>query len=289
MVISNTFSGTFDTDYKTTKEISMYLKDDVTPTKINAYINQSKVVIDAIYTTLTNAGYTVNCDLENCSLTVFGVTFYMPMTSDTNAFNSFYIKGSTSSIAPYLSYPLYGINPNSNMSSADKNKYKFIITLRGNDKHISIYINGYNSINTEYQLFRIAKCKNNLKPDEETTMIQIGYNTSSYCYFYNTLKPYEYNTYYVSNSGILYTVDVTMPPNSNYGVGFGYIKLPVSTVGGQYTLLGMIQMNTTYVSKNKYYRVGNEIYYCDEYYGMIKVDNVASSTVTLNPVITENA
>ena len=287
MVISNTFTGTFDTDYTTTKEISMYLQDDVTPTKINAYINQSKVVVDAIYTTLTNAGYTVNCDLENCSLTVFGVTFYMPMTSAQEAFNSFYIKGNTSSHTPYSSGTSYGINPNTYMSSADKNKYKFIITLRGNDKHISIYINGYNNINTEYQLFRIAKCKNNLKPDEETTMIQIGCSTSSNCYFYDTLKPYEFVSYQASNNIILSTVASTILPD--YGVGFGYIKFPVSTIGGQYTLLGMIQMNTAYVSKNKYYRVGNEIYYCDEYYGMIKVDNVASSTVTLNPVITENA
>ena len=108
-------------------------------------------------------------------------------------------------------------------------------------------------------------------------------------HFYDTLKPYEYNTYYASNSGISFSVTSTMPSNSDYGIGFGYIKFPVSTLGGQYTLLGMIQMNTTYVSKNKYYRVGNEIYYCDEYYGMIKVDTVASSTVTLNPVITENA
>ena len=120
-------------------------------------------------------------------------------------------------------------------------------------------------------------------------MIQIGYNTSSNCYFYDTLKPYEYNDYSATNSNILYTVASTIPSDPGYGIGFGYIKFPVSTVGGHYTLLGMIQMNTTYVSKNKSYRVGNEIYYCDEYYGMIKVDNVASSTVTLNPVITENA
>ena len=214
----------------------------------------------------------------------------MPMMSETNAFNSFYIKGSTSSHVPYQTSPSYGINSNSTMSSADKNKYKFIITLRGNDKHISIYINGYNNINTEYQLFRIVKCKNNLKPDEETTMIQIGYSTSSNCYFYDTLRPYEFVQYQASNSNILSTVTSTIiSSDSDYGVGFGYIKFPVSTIGGQYTLLGMIQMNTSYVSKNKYYRVGNEIYYCDEYYGMIKVDNVASSTVTLNPIITENA
>lgn len=272
MVIKNTFSGTVDSSkYNTSETIKLPLTSATSQDSVSHYPVWSKVALNAIYKTLVDAGYTPIKNEAEYSISIWGFKFYVLVTNYDNGTISIYRNGDRASYCDYYTRMRTG--------DLSNNAYKFILTIRGNDDMFEITFSSYSNITTEYWMFSISKAVY-IPTKSDVIYTMFLYNSSTVCPWaveksnlYNSLT-----TYKILNK----TVDDLTVFKNYVGVGKGYIKIPLFTVAFDCMIKGAIMcLNTSsYLTEfNKYYKIGNEIYYCggrdyDTSPYLIKVDTV---------------
>lgn len=273
MVIKNTFSGTVDSSkYNTNESIKLPLTSATSQDSVSHYPVWSKVALNAIYKTLVDAGYTPIKNEAEYSISIWDFKFYVLVTDSSRGMISIYRNGDTRNYCSYYTYMR-------DSYSLQSNEYKFILTIRGNDDMFEMTFSPCDNITTEYWMFAISKAVHiPTKSDVIYTMFSLSYSSSSVISnafeksnLYNSLT-----TYKILNK----TVDDLTVFKNYVGVGKGYIKIPLFTVAFDCMIKGAIMcLNTSsgLTEFNKYYKIGNEIYYCGGYNTspyLIKVDTV---------------
>lgn len=273
MVIKNTFSGTVDSSkYNTSETIKLPLTSATSQDSVSHYPVWSKVALNAIYKTLVDAGYTPIKNEAEYSISIWGFKFYVLVTDSNRGVISIYRNGTTVGYCNYYTY----MRSNNSLQS---NEYKFILTIRGNDDMFEMTFSSDSNITSEYWIFSISKAVY-IPTKSDVIYTMFLYNSSTVCHWaveksnlYNSLTTYD-----ILNK----TVDDLTVFKNYVGVGKGYIKIPLFTVAFDCMIKGAIMcLNTSsdLTEFNKYYKIGNEIYYCggrnyDTSPYLIKVDTV---------------
>lgn len=256
MVIKNTFSGTVDSSkYTTSETIKLPLTSATSQNSISHYPVWSKVALNAIYKTLVDAGYTPIKNEAEYSISIWGFKFYVLVTNYGNATISIYRNGDTAAYCNYYTYMRSG-------NSLQSNEYKFILTIRGNDDMFEMTFSSYSNMTRECWIFTISKAVY-IPTKSDVIYAMFLYNSSS-VYPWAVEKSNLYNsltTYNILNKTVN---DLTVFKNY-VGVGKGYIKIPLFTIAFDCMIKGAIMCldTSSYLTEfNKYYKIGNEIYYC---------------------------
>lgn len=275
MVIKNTFSGTVDSSkYDTNESIKLPLTSATSQDNVSHYPVWSKVALNAIYKTLVDAGYTPIKNEAEYSISIWGFKFYVLVNNSSSIKGtiSIYRNGNTSAYCNYSTYM-------HDSRLLQSNEYKFILTIRGNDDMFEMTFSPCDNITTEYWMFAISKAVH-IPTKSDVIYTMLSYSSSSVISnafeksnLYDSLTTYE-----ILNK----TVDDLTVFKNYVGVGKGYIKIPLFTVAFDCMIKGAIMcLNTSsYLTEfNKYYKIGNEIYYCggrnyDTSPYLIKVDTV---------------
>lgn len=273
MVIKNTFSGTVDSSkYNTNESIKLPLTSATSQDSVSHYPVWSKVALNAIYKTLVDAGYTPIKNEAEYSISIWDFKFYVLVTDSRRGMISIYKNGDTGHYCSYYTYMC-------DSRSLQSNEYKFILTIRGNDDMFEMTFSPCDNITTEYWMFAISKAVH-IPTKSDVIYTMLSYSSSSVMSnafeksnLYNSLT-----TYKILNK----TVDDLTVFKNYVGVGKGYIKIPLFTVAFDCMIKGAIMcLNTSsgLTEFNKYYKIGNEIYYCggcnyDTSPYLIKVDTV---------------
>ncbi len=255
MVIKNTFSGTVDSSkYNTIESIKLPLTSATSQDSRSHYPVWSKVALNAIYKTLVDAGYTPIKNEAEYSVSIWGFKFYVLVTDSSRCVISIYRNGATADYCDYYTSMRTG--------DLSNNEYKFILTIRGNDDMFEMTFSSYSNMTTEYWIFSISKAVYiPTKSDVIYTMFLYGSSTLHSCAVEKSNLYNSLTTYKILNK----TVDDLTVFKNYVGVGKGYIKIPLFTVAFDCMIKGAIMcLNTSsYLTEfNKYYKIGNEIYYC---------------------------
>lgn len=255
MVIKNTFSGTVDSSkYTTSETIKLPLTSATSQDSISHYPVWSKVALNAIYKTLVDAGYTPIKNEAEYSISIWGFKFYVLVTNYSSGTISIYRNGNRAAYCDYYTSMRTG--------DLSNNEYKFILTIRGNDDMFEMNFSSYSNMTTEYWIFAISKAV--YIPTKSDVIYTMFLYSSSTVYPWAVEKSNLYNsltTYNILNR----TVDNLTVFKNYVGVGKGYIKIPLFTVAFDCMIKGAIMCLYTssyFTEFNKYYKIGNEIYYC---------------------------
>lgn len=272
MVIKNTFSGTVDSSkYDTNESIKLPLTSATSQDSVSHYPVWSKVALNAIYKTLVDAGYTPIKNEAEYSISIWGFKFYVLVNNSSSGTISIYRNGDTSAYCSYYTYMR-------SSRSLQSNEYKFILTIRGNDDMFEMTFSPCDNITTEYWMFAISKAVH-IPTKSDVIYTMLSYSSSSVI-----SNAFEKSNLYdsLSRHTILSQTVNSISDFINYiGMGKGYIKVPLFTIGFDCMIKGAIlclQTTSNLTAFHQYYKIGNEIYYCGGYDSnmsyLIKVDTV---------------
>lgn len=286
MVIRNTFTGTVtDEELNVSKTINLNLTSATTTTAVSHYPAWSKVLLNAVYTVLVDAGYTPTKNEEDYSIEIWGFKFYVLGG----------VYSSSYKIVPYIYAPGYtfgginqyilsndrghstGISKSACQTTVKSDEYKFTLTLRGNDDMFMLQLGGYDYPSQQYNLFFVAKA--HYVPKNADAFIYSEGLAYSGLYYTAVLADDLYTPVINHMANVLYYVSDY--ENTDTGVGLGYYKIPQTTRDYDFIIKGMIYTNMRKVTAGEYYKLGNEIYYANKseessssYPFLYKVDTV---------------
>lgn len=272
MIKRKEYEGVLEPDQSTIQSISIKgLISETSATPINYVCTElSKIFLNSVYETLDEAGYADTVKNEDeYSITVFGLKFYILLISNTTSISSNTVirletyctcrRGET-----YLNLASSGIIIGKNVNN--KLQYKYNITVKGDTKLALINFGGYDTYSNNYHLFLIAKVKNLITQGEGIlySPVPLLYSSSE-CYIideddsiYNYKTISWYNNPYIFSSP--YTNGTGLNTNTKY------VCEPQLIYYGSYMVYSMIRANTQLFTKGHYYKIGSNIYYCDNSY-----------------------
>lgn len=260
-VMRNTFSGTLSastnisTSYK--KHTITGLTSETSTTNIN-YMNPEASIhfLNALYKTIVDAGYgdAIKND-DEYSITVIGFKFFVFIVGSNGISPNIYTTGTTSSFSSSGSDYI-----NNYSSNSTKKELEYNITIRGDSNHISIYYGSYNNPTAEHSLFSIAKGKNLITSSD---IYMFGRNISNSSYIYMREKNDLYNCFANSVSN---PMDKYTEGNKGLNTNSKFVCVPQLAYYNTCLIYSMIKGNSVVFTINKYYKIGNEIYFNENGY-----------------------
>ena len=249
-VIRNTFTGTLSaspslaTSYQT--HTIMGLTSETSTTNLT-YMNPEASLhfLNALYKTIVDAGYgdAIKND-DEYSITVLGFKFFV------------LVSGSRE-VAVYIFLYGYGSLPNTSGYHINGGnlftELEYNITVRGDSNHISIYLGTFNSPATEQPLLYISKGKNLVTSSD----IYLFGKSITVSPFLMREKNALYNLFYNSSGNPLNIYISYKGLNTNSK----FVCVPQLAYYNTCLIYSMIQGNSAVFTHNKYYKIGNEIYY----------------------------
>lgn len=249
MVVRNAYSGSYDS--LTTETLTITgLTSETSTTNVSITKELSTEFLNSVYETIVDAGYSDAVkNEEEYSITVLGFKFYAVVNT------SYY---------PYIyATPISNAIFDGNSTIAKKinnTKYDYMynIIVRGDSNMIVISYEPYSYLETEYTLLFIAKAKN-LMTGENAYYFGGKMSTSSNSENFIINKEHNYS-YYTNNHYNL----LENPRLSDTGLNTKskYVCEPQLAWGGTFLIYSMIRGNDQIFTKGKYYKIGNDIYYC---------------------------
>lgn len=238
-VVKNTFSGNI-TDDTTVSTTITGLSSETSSSSVNIYQKHSLHLLNAIYQTLLDAGYSdVIKDEINYSITVLGFKLYIYINNSQNA----YINASACN-ATVASTPFTYLN---------KGAFSYNIVVRGDKNCVGIWLGQTGNTTSDISLITIAKAKN-LITGEDAYAFFFNNNMQSACYCYFCNKSNIYDIYrelfsemdvYRDSIGLNNTQKQVIIPLTGYNHSF-YV----------YSLYNKYSLNGTL----NYYKIGEDIY-----------------------------
>lgn len=233
-------------------------------TLVNA--ESSLYFLKSLYQTIVDAGYTdVIIDETNFSITVLGFKFFSLVTSASSTLlqtlvriytypniefctTSFSGTGST-----YNKY--HAINDYGNSGS----ELSFNITVRGDENCIQICYSPYLYPNADLPIIFIAKSRNLI--------------TSEDAFFYSPYIHSNVASYFRDKSNLYASVSATVNSTSANSMLMTYsgkglntnnkiVCEPITGYDGTYLIYSLIKCNINQFERGKYYRIGDDLYYC---------------------------
>lgn len=271
MIKRKEYEGTLELDQSSIQNITIQGLTSETSTNTINYVHTelSKIFINSVYETLIEAGYsdTVKNE-EEYSITVLGFKFYILLVSNTtnlvNASIALQIYCTCSRGVSYVN--------NSSMNIAigkavnNKLQYKYNIMVKGDTKLAIINFGGYDTYANNYHLFLVAKVKNLITHGDGIlySPVPLGYSTDA-CYLIDEDDSiYNYKTISWYNNPYIFPLPYTNGTGLNTNTK--YVCEPQLIYYGSYMVYSMIRANTQLFTKGHYYKIGSNIYYCDNSY-----------------------
>lgn len=251
MVVRNDYIGSYNS--LTYENITIRgLTSETSTTNVTISKELSTVFLNSVYETIVDAGYSDAVKNETeYSITVLGFKFYVVV--DTSHYPCIYATPISSNISSYNRSSI------AKMINNTQYDYMYNIIVRGDSNMIVISYEPYDYYGEkEYTLFFIAKAKNLITGENAYYFgheMKVSGNTY-YSYIIN--KEHNY-TYYYSSQTLLeddYNYSGLNTKNK-------YVCVPMLAFCGTFLIYSMIRGNKEIFTKGKYYKIGNDIYYCN--------------------------
>lgn len=250
MVVRNDYIGSYNS--LTSENITISgLTSETSTTNVSIIKELSTKFFDSVYETIIDAGYSDAVKNETeYSITVLGFKFYVVV--DTSWYPCIY----ATPIGSNISYTRNSIAKRINNTQYD---YMYNIIVRGDSNIITISYEPYDYYGEEEtRLFFIAKAKNLITGENAYyfgSEMKVS-NSTYYSYIIN--KEHNYTYYY--NSPTLLEDDYNY---SGLNTKNKYVCAPMLAFYGTFLIYSMIRGNKAIFTKGKYYKIGNDIYYCN--------------------------
>lgn len=272
MIKRKEYEGTLELDQSFIQNVTINSLTSETSTHTVNYVctELSRIFLNSVYETLTDAGYSDTIKNEDeYSITVLGFKFYILLISN----NMNIASASSIGLQVYCtcrrgaSY-VNGTCQNITIGKPVNNKlqYTYNITVKGDSNLVLINVGGYDTYADNRHLFLIAKVKNLITQKEGILYsgVPLGYSTDE-CYLID-----EGDSIYNFKNISWYNNPYIFPPPYVNGTGLNtntkYVCEPQLIYYGSYMVYSMIRANTQIFAKGHYYKIGGDIYYCDNSY-----------------------
>lgn len=244
----------------------------------------SSAFLNDMYSLLIDSGYSdaVKND-EDYMITVLGLKIIC-LVETTNTFNVtnycqpiIFLLGYTDKLVKIGITTDYagssGLSEENIINKNDKTDMNYNLLLKGDNNGFAIYYGSYSYPNAKYQFLHIRKCKN-LMDDKEMFFISksldsgsgtpyILYNSNSYKGIFIDLD-LEYSTPLTISSGTnLNSFFGYFSDGVGYNTNHRYVTYPVICYYGTILMYGMIMSNSSIFSSGNYYKIGTDVYYCE--------------------------
>lgn len=267
-VVKKTFSGTITDGTATSVELNGIMENSTVTLSFCTELTLH--FLNALYQTLSDAGYEdITLNTDEYYLTIFGERFYFPVSATTSGggtLNSVLIRGGN----------LGNIN-GCNCYLTSNNEIRYSITIRGDNDHVGIYIasaSSNNMLGEEQSFFHIFKMKNIIEDSDSLlflgNFINSVYSSSAKKYVTVAGKPNDirikdkdtpytftnitfYSDFFSSN----YFSTATNESNTKFPI------VPMLAAHGCYLIPSMIGCSVSLFTNDKYYKIGDNTYYCN--------------------------
>lgn len=254
-VIRNTFTGTLSASPALTTSYQSHtitgLTSETSTTNVN-YMNPEASLhfLNALYKIIVDAGY--NDAIKNdddYSITVLGFKLFVLINGTNKIATNIFTYGYNSSIC----------NTNCiNINSLPYTELEYNITVRGDSNHISIYLGASDNPYGNLPLISIAKGKNLITSSD---IYMFGRSISSHPFLIRE-KNNLYNLIWNSTSCPLDTYISYKGLNTNSK----FVCVPQLANYNTCLIYSMIKGNSAVFTPDKYYKIGNDIYYNENNY-----------------------
>lgn len=264
-VIKNHFETTLSDDITLTTHTITGLTAEGSSTNVTNFCQDGTIYfLKSIYKSLTDAGYTdATINEEDYSITVLGFKFFVISISgntppNLRLFPYIYVPGSASRLDSSAS------NNNYLLNEFDKTTLSYNIIIRGDENCVQISYSSFSYPNSEVPLIFIAKAKNLITDKEAFCYFYIFEKANSAQYIYFRDKDKLYNTVYNNiYSDMLYFPAFYGRTGNNTQSKF--VCEPVLGNYGTYLIYSLLKCNSVNFEKGKYYKIGNDLYFCHGY------------------------
>lgn len=256
MVLKKSFSGVLDTPISASYDgISVTVKG-MTSENSNStisYVNEELTTnfLTDLYNTLIEAGYVDTIvNYEDYSITVLGKKVYF-----------FCKKAASKNTLLYLYIYSLGFSTGGQqiVSITNIDTYGYKINIRGDENNICLTV-GSNSSYTENDAIYISKCKNIIDSSECIFSCRGFSNSTNYYLIVEKDNPYK--SLYSNSTSSPYSIN-NFTTQINKGK---YVCIPMLAKEGTIIIPSMIVGNTGEFTKGNYYKIGEDIYYCNNGY-----------------------